>query len=115
MLDELDRLMRNWAAWARSDAMPKLGFPEPPIFSEWIPRNGWESGWGDAEAIPASPNACIDDLEAERVDRLLLRLRVRYWSILRRHYLLARHVDELSLGEALRALGDMMERDHAKA
>ena len=110
IVDELDAQLRNWAAWAKSDAMPKLDFAEPPIFAEWIPKNGWESGWGDAEAIPASPHPCIDDRAAEALDKLLLRLRVRYWHTLRRHYYLARHVDELTLGESLRALGDLMAR-----
>jgi hypothetical protein len=105
--NDADAALQNWARWARDDD-PRLGYGEPPIFAQWLPRNDWDyDGWGappsSVEAVPLP----IDELAAMRTDGLLMALRVRHWHCLRRHYLHRAAQPWDRLQPALRAFADV--------
>ncbi len=107
-IDDMDRAMRNWARWAHDQVMPKLDIPEPPMSKFWNPYGtARDPGWG--ETVPGDRiEDAIDWTAAEAIDRVLLRLPVRVWYILRRHYLQHATQPEIELQACLRALSDLI-------
>lgn len=103
----LDNLLHNWARWCRSDPH-RLGYPEPPIFKFWLPRgDSRDPGWGDEDAAPESDYP-VDIRKAEALDPMLLRLRTRHFRVIRRYYLFSHRCDWQDVGEARRALCDLI-------
>ena len=106
-IDQAHADLQNWQRWAHHLAKPSLEIPEPPAFQYWRPHgDSREPGWGDP--VPGDRiEDSIDNHAAEATDYLLLRLHVREFTCLHRHYYQQRTQPELELQAALRAYNDL--------
>lgn len=76
----------NWARWTWHDALPDLDCGGPSWAEFWKPSgNARDYGWGDPTP-PEAPPVPIDEKDAARIDRLLMRLAWKHRRILIRHF-----------------------------
>ncbi len=105
-IDDADAELENWARWTRHESRPALDIPEPPAFEFWRPHgDAREPGWGDATPGDRILDA-IDRQAAELTEYVLVRLHVREFVCLRRHYHQKKTQPEIELQQALRAYMD---------
>jgi hypothetical protein len=122
LADIKDRL-HNWARWSRHDCLPDLHAKLSSLWSQWIPRQAWDCGWGDMGA-PEERAKSIREQDAELIDYSIRRLNMLHRNMIKKHYidqdllnvggLHTKHGRELlgermrQLDEACRALEDLM-------
>lgn len=100
--------LHNWGRWSNYDVMPDLAAKLSSLWSQWIPRQAWDAGWGDLGPPEDSPKA-INDRDAEHLDRAIRDLGYVHRLLLKRHYAEHQSVDRQSLDAACRALLDVMQ------
>lgn len=108
---ELQALLWNWGRWTRTGLGSNLGYPKgSPWARGWLPAQAWDSGWGDH--VPGDKVLQpIDYRAAIATDGDLQQLQQRnrlHFTIIKRHYHSAWRQSEELLGEALRALSDLI-------
>jgi hypothetical protein len=114
MDDDLDPLhfikhrLHNWARWSHYDVMPDLTAKLSSLWSQWLPSQAWDAGWGDIGA-PEEIAKSINEMDAEHLDRAIRDLGRVHRQILKRHYV--EHIGQTraSLDAACRALLDVMQ------
>ena len=100
--------LHNWARWSNHDVMPNLAAKLSSLWSQWLPRQAWDAGWGDV-GPPEELSRSIDDKDAQVIDGHIRELGFVHRTIIKRHYL--EHVGQgrESLDAACRALLDVMQ------
>jgi hypothetical protein len=106
-LADIKARLHNWARWSHHGVLPDLHAKLSSLWSQWIPRQAWDAGWGDLGA-PDEPPASIRNEDAETIDYFVLRLNFVHRSTLKRHYVDHDGQRREQLDEACRALEDLM-------
>jgi hypothetical protein len=106
-LGEIKARLHNWARWSRHDCLPNLDAKLSALWSQWIPRQAWDCGWGDVGA-PEERAKDIDNRDAELIDHHLIWLALVHRSTIKQHYLEHNGQRREQLDEACRALEDLM-------
>ena len=103
--------MLNWARWADSGDHHELEAKISSLWHWWLPHKAGsrDAGWGDVGQPEAIPDP-IDTRAAEITDKALKRLPWEHYKTLRNWYYRHHRADSADLDEALRALGDQLER-----
>jgi hypothetical protein len=99
--------LHNWARWSRHDCLPDLHAKLSSLWSQWIPRQGWDAGWGDLGA-PEEGSKGIDDSDAELIDHHIVWLTLVHRTTIKSHYIDHDRQPREHLDEACRALEDLM-------
>jgi hypothetical protein len=106
LADIKDRL-HNWARWSRHDCLPDLHAKLSSLWSQWIPRQAWDCGWGDMGA-PEERAKSIREQDAELIDYSIRRLNMLHRTTIKEHYIEHNGQRREQLDEACRALEDLM-------
>ena len=70
-LADIKSRLHNWARWSRHDCLPNLDAKLSALWSQWIPKQAWDTGWGDVGA-PEERSKDIDNRDAELIDHHLV-------------------------------------------
>lgn len=100
--------LHNWARWSRHDVMPDLHARLSSLWSQWLPRQAWDAGWGDI-GPPEEIAKSINERDAEHLDRAIRDLGYVHRTIIKRHYVEHIGQNRASLDAACRALLDVMQ------
>ena len=106
-LADIKSRLHNWARWSHVGVMPDLQAKLSSLWSQWLPRQAWDAGWGDLGA-PEEPPASIRNEDAIMLDRLILRLPVVHRRTIVLHYYDREGQRRDRLDEACRALNDLL-------
>lgn len=87
--------------------MPDLQAKLSSLWSQWLPKQAWDAGWGDVGA-PEEPARSINDRDAELIDHYVVRLSFAHRTTIKRHYVEREGQRREQLDEACRALEDLM-------
>lgn len=98
----------NWARWSRHDVAPNLSAKLSSLWSQWLPRQAWDAGWGDM-GPPQESFKEINDKDAQLIDRRIREIGFVHRTIIKRHYLEHQSQNRESLDAACRALLDVMQ------
>ena len=107
-LEWIKRRLRNWGAWTRKDAWPKLDVGEHPAYALYNARKAWEDGWGDP-GPPEPPLMPVDEADALQIESALLNIQHNYRQVLKGEYAEARYYTREVLDIACRALVDRLD------
>ena len=100
----------NWGAWGRSDPGGPDGSCVNSIWDQWNPYGaGRDEGWGEPESAPASEE--IDEQDAEAMDCWVRQLHREPRALLVQRFVMRKRVSWDTLDPAVRALGDLIERN----
>ena len=106
--DALVLRLGNWGRWGRIDD----GGPDrccvSSIWQNWIPRLGWDEGWGAEESSGSPDRLPIDDSDAEVIDGWVRQLSMSPKRILVRRFVVGLKTDWREVDPAIRSLLDLM-------
>ena len=109
--DVMRQRLENWGKWSRQDSCR----PDPEAITAHIYDMG-RTRDRDEEAAPEDLPVPIDGRDADNIDGYLCQLRTRspaYFYRLRNYFYKRWPVNRMSLDEAIRALCDMEQDNHA--
>ena len=107
-IGELVQRLWNWGSFCRIDPDKPDCSCENPIWNQWIPRLGWEEGWGSEEPVKADKPE-IDELDAETIDGWVRQLSMTPKRVLIRRFVLRVRTPWQEVDPAVRALQDLID------
>lgn len=103
----------NFGAWARLDPCAPDGSCENPLYRDWIPSKAWDSAWGEQISPDPGDERVIDEQDAEALEASILLLDAWPRAIIVSRFVLRNNLPRLEVDAAIRALGDIIDRDWA--